>query len=87
MLGKSLAGEWASKGVRVNILSPGYIATEMSVGAKGAQDWMSVWTERTPLGRCAHPKEIADWLVVMSSDRGAFMTGSDVVVDGGYTIF
>jgi NAD(P)-dependent dehydrogenase (short-subunit alcohol dehydrogenase family) len=60
-----------------------YIATEMSVGASGADDWMSVWKERTPLGRFARPKEIADMLVVLASDKATYMTGSDVVVDGG----
>ncbi|KAI5481788.1 cytoplasmic protein [Pseudohyphozyma bogoriensis] len=86
-LGKSLAGEWATSGVRVNILSPGYIGTEMSVGAHGASGWLNTWMERTPMARFANPKEIADMLVVMSSDKTTFMTGSDVVVDGGYTIF
>lgn len=53
MLGKSLAGEWVDQGIRVNVLSPGYIGTEMSTGAEGAKDsdWMTTWKARTPMGR------------------------------------
>ncbi|KAL8279138.1 hypothetical protein RQP46_008394 [Phenoliferia psychrophenolica] len=87
MLGKSLAGEWAPNGVRVNILSPGYIQTDMSTGAAGGDAWSDEWKKRTPMERFAKPKEIADMLVVMSSDKTSFMTGSDVVLDGGYTIY
>ncbi|KAM0753129.1 NAD(P)-binding protein [Meredithblackwellia eburnea MCA 4105] len=87
MLAKSLAGEWAPKGIRVNALSPGYVRTDMSTGSAGGQAWMAEWERRTPIGRFADPKEIADLLVVMASTKASFMTGSDVVVDGGYTIF
>ncbi|KAM0752965.1 NAD(P)-binding protein [Meredithblackwellia eburnea MCA 4105] len=87
MLGKSLAGEWASKGIRVNILSPGYISTDMSTGSKGGSGWLDEWRRRTPMDRFAKPKEIADMLVVMASDKTTFMTGSDVILDGGYTIY
>ena len=48
---------------------------------------MKVWEERTPLGRFAKPKEIADMLVVLASDKATYMTGSDVVVDGGCEYF
>ncbi|KAL8278556.1 hypothetical protein RQP46_009048 [Phenoliferia psychrophenolica] len=87
MLGKNLAGEWAPRGVRVNCLSPGYVASEMSTGSAGGKAWSDEWTRRTPLGRFAQPSEVADMLVVMASDKATFMTGSDVILDGGYTIF
>ncbi|SCV68534.1 BQ2448_655 [Microbotryum intermedium] len=86
-LGRSLAGEWVSKGVRVNTLSPGYISTEMSEGSESGKKNAAEWRDRTPMKRFANPKEIADMLVVLASGRSSFMTGSDVVVDGGYTIF
>lgn len=86
-LGKSLAGEWVSKGVRVNVLSPGYISTEMSEGSESGKKNAAEWRARTPMGRFAQPKEIADMITVLASDKASFMTGSDVVVDGGYTIF
>ncbi|ORY73431.1 hypothetical protein BCR35DRAFT_307177 [Leucosporidium creatinivorum] len=86
-LGKSLAGEWVSKGVRVNVLSPGYIATEMSEGSESGKINAAEWKSRTPMHRFAQPSEIADMITVLASDRASFMTGSDVVVDGGYTIF
>ena len=64
-----LAGEWAPNGIRVNILSPGYIQTDMSTGSSGGDAWSDEWKARTPMGRFAKPKEIADMLVVMSSDK------------------
>ncbi|SCZ90531.1 BZ3500_MvSof-1268-A1-R1_Chr1-3g02046 [Microbotryum saponariae] len=82
-LGRSLAGEWVSKGVRVNTLSPGYISTEMSEGSESGKKNAAEWRERTPMKRFAKPKEIADMLVVLASGRSSYMTGSDVVVDGG----
>ena len=68
-LGKSLAGEWAPNGIRVNVLSPGYIQTDMSLGSAGGDAWSDEWKRRTPMERFAKPKEIADMLVVMASDK------------------
>lgn len=87
MLGKSLAGEWAPRGVRVNMISPGYIASDMSTGSDGGKVWESEWMKRTPVGRFGLPSEIGDMLTFLASDKATFMTGSDVVLDGGYTIF
>lgn len=86
-LGKSLAGDWAPQGIRVNILSPGYIATEMSKGSEAGKVMGDEWERRTPMGRFAEPREIAETLLFLSSSMSTFMTGSDVVADGGYTIF
>ncbi|KAK4706173.1 hypothetical protein P7C70_g23, partial [Phenoliferia sp. Uapishka_3] len=83
MLGKSLAGEWAPRGVRVNMISPGYIDTDMSTGSAGGKRWSDEWMRRTPIGRFGTPKEVADMLVVMASDMATFMTGTDMVLDGG----
>lgn len=62
-----------------------YIATEMSIGSEGASGWMKVWQDRTPLGRFADPKEISGSLLMLAAPQMTFMTGSDVVVDGGCT--
>lgn len=51
-------------------------------GAKDS-DWMSVWKSRTPMGRFAQPKEIADMLVMLASNQASYCCGSDLVVDGG----
>ncbi|KAL8281068.1 hypothetical protein RQP46_006426 [Phenoliferia psychrophenolica] len=87
MLGKSLAGEWAPRGVRLNIVSPGYIDTDMSTGSAGGKAWSDEWMKRTPIGRFGTPKEVADLMVVLASDKATFMTGTDIILDGGYTIF
>lgn len=71
-LGKSLAGEWAPRGVRVNMVSPGYIDTDMSTGSAGGKVWSDEWMRRTPVGRFGTPKEVADMLVVMASDKTTY---------------
>lgn len=84
MLTKSLAAEWAPFGVRVNCVSPGYIDTEMST--KGVnEDWRRLWLEMTPMGRTGVPAEIAQAVLFLASDSSQFATGSNLVVDGGYT--
>ncbi|KAL7411876.1 hypothetical protein BDY24DRAFT_395161 [Mrakia frigida] len=82
---KSLAGEWAPQGFRLNCISPGYVATDMIASVD--QDWVNEWMTRTPLNRMATPEEVARSVVMMCSNQFTFMTGSDVLVDGGYKIF
>ncbi|MBA3426712.1 MAG: SDR family NAD(P)-dependent oxidoreductase, partial [Rubrobacter sp.] len=55
MLTKSLAGEWADRGVRVNAVSPGYIRTPLTELGMSKEEWSRVWLESTPLGRLAEP--------------------------------
>lgn len=86
MLTKSLAGEWAQRGVRVNSVSPGYTATailDQVIGQK--PEWSDTWFSQTPMGRPARPGEIAPVVLFLASDASSYMTGSNVVVDGGYT--
>lgn len=86
MLTKSLAGEWASKGVRVNAISPGYTRTALLDEVEKAQpEWTSMWFADTPMGRAATTAEVANVVVFVASDKASFMTGSNVVVDGGFT--
>jgi len=85
MLTKSLAGEWAKRGVRVNAVSPGYIGTDMTRPGMGNADWYRVWLDMTPMGRVGEPDEIARAVWFLASDAASFATGSNVVVDGGYT--
>lgn len=84
-LTKSLAGEWAQRGVRVNAVSPGYIRTNMTAGGMDNQEWYKVWLEMTPMGRVADPTEIAPAALFLASDASSFTTGTNLVVDGGYT--
>jgi NAD(P)-dependent dehydrogenase (short-subunit alcohol dehydrogenase family) len=85
VLTKSLAGEWAQRGVRVNSVSPGYIRTNMTAGGIANEEWYQVWLEKTPMGRVAEPREIAPAVLYLASDASSFATGTNLVVDGGYT--
>jgi NAD(P)-dependent dehydrogenase (short-subunit alcohol dehydrogenase family) len=84
-LTKSLAGEWASRGVRVNSVSPGYIRTPLTELGMSKSEWSSVWMESTPLGRLAEPEEISPAVLYLASDAASFATGTNLVIDGGYT--
>jgi NAD(P)-dependent dehydrogenase (short-subunit alcohol dehydrogenase family) len=85
MLTKSLAGEWAGRGVRVNAISPGYIATPMTKRGLETPEWREVWLSSTPMGRLGEPAEIGPLAVFLASDASSYMTGSNVLIDGGYT--
>jgi len=86
MLTKSLAAEWAARGVRVNSVSPGYIASEMTRHAvETYTDWAAIWNEMTPLGHMGQPTDVAHAVWYLVSDAARFATGTDLIVDGGYT--
>jgi NAD(P)-dependent dehydrogenase (short-subunit alcohol dehydrogenase family) len=86
-LTKSLAGEWSPRGVRVNSISPGYIGTAMTKAALENPEWRDIWLSSTPMGRLGEPAEVAAIAVFLASPASSFMTGSDVIVDGGYTVW
>jgi NAD(P)-dependent dehydrogenase (short-subunit alcohol dehydrogenase family) len=85
MLTKSLAGEWAKRGVRVNSISPGYVGTEMTKLGMANQEWYADWLKFTPMGRVGEPREVASVVVFLASEASSYFTGSNLVVDGGYT--
>lgn len=80
------AAEWAEHGIRVNSLSPGYMDTRLN-NSEDLTDVLPIWFERTPMGRMGRKEEIVGPVVLLASDAGSFMTGSDLRVDGGYTLF
>lgn len=84
-LTKSLAVEWASRGVRVNAVAPTYIATPLLEGLGVPLAWRERWTDLTPMSRLGQPHEIAAVVVFLASDAASLMTGAVVVADGGYT--
>jgi len=82
-LTKSLAMEWADRGIRVNSLSPGYTATPMNLRPEVA-DRAARFAADTPLGRMADPGELVGPAVFLLSDAAAFCTGLDLIADGGF---
>jgi NAD(P)-dependent dehydrogenase (short-subunit alcohol dehydrogenase family) len=84
-LTKSLAAEWAVHGVRVNAVAPGYVRTEMAPVDR--PEFAEHWLGDTPQQRAAEPEEIAPAVVFLASRASSFMTGSVLVIDGGYTVF
>ena len=86
-LTRSLAGEWAERGVRVNSVAPTYVDTVMARGGFDDPVMFPVWIESTPMKRVARPDEIASAILFLASDAASAVTGSVMLVDCGYTIW
>jgi NAD(P)-dependent dehydrogenase (short-subunit alcohol dehydrogenase family) len=84
-LTKSLAAEWASRGVRVNAVAPTYINTPMTANAAARGELFDVWMEMTPMRRMGEADEIASVVLFLASDAASLLTGSIVQADAGYT--
>ena len=84
-LTKSLAAEWAPSGVRVNAVAPGYVKTDMS--PVDDPRFRRQWIEDAPQQRYASPDEVSPAVVFLASDAASFMTGTILVIDGGYTVY
>lgn len=87
MLTRSLAVEWAPRNVRVNAVSPGYIGTELTKRGLSNAAWAERWLARTPLGRIGAPRDVANAVLFLASDAAQFITGENLVIDGGYTVW
>lgn len=83
-LTKSLAVEWAEKGIRVNCISPGYIMTEMTGGVR--EDWRKIWEDMIPFKRMGTPEELAGAVIYLLSDASTYTSGADIIIDGCFTI-
>lgn len=84
-LTRTLALEWAERGVRVNTISPGYFETEMTEALREHAKWREHLLARIPMRRFGVPAELVSAVLFLASDASGFMTGSNVVVDGGWT--
>ena len=83
-LTRSLAAEWAARGVRVNAVAPTYIETEMNKYVYDDPEMYRHWIGGTPMGRMGKPDEVAAVALFLASDAASLMTGSIVLADGGY---
>ncbi|CAM4253218.1 MAG: SDR family oxidoreductase [Paenibacillus macerans] len=84
-LTKSLAVEWASRNVRVNCISPGYIGTELTLNSPSLKPLIEQWNSVAPLKRMGKPEELQSICVYLAGDTSSFTTGADFVIDGAFT--
>ena len=85
LLTKSTAIQYAGEGIRANSVHPGIIATPMTEGLRVDADAYQWWLDHTPLGRWGKPEDVAYGVLFLASDESSFMTGSELVIDGGWT--
>lgn len=84
-LSKSLAAEWAPHGIRCNTISPGYMNTKLNANFDAGLK--KEWNARTPMGRMGGDAELNAAAVFLASEASSFVTGSDMLIDGGYTVW
>lgn len=86
-LTKSLAIEWATRGVRVNSISPGYIGTDLTLSSPTLIPLIEQWKAISPLHRLGKPEELQAIAVYLAGDASPFTTGADFCIDGAFTCF
>jgi NAD(P)-dependent dehydrogenase (short-subunit alcohol dehydrogenase family) len=82
-LTKNVALHWATEGVRVNSIHPGFIATPILEQSRNTPIWEGM-TSLTPMGRLGAPEDIAAGVAHLASDDAKFVTGLELYIDGGY---
>jgi NAD(P)-dependent dehydrogenase (short-subunit alcohol dehydrogenase family) len=85
-LTRGLSLEWATKGVQVNLLCPGFIKTEMTQSLWETEAGAAWVTKRTPMRRWGEPADLVGPAVFLASSASDFMTGQSLVIDGGWTV-
>lgn len=84
-LAQHLGATWADRGVRVNAIAPGWFPSEMTNDFLGIPQWLDRINDQTPMGRLGDPAELVGALLLLASDAGSYITGSNIAVDGGWT--
>ena len=87
MLSKGVAVELAKQGIRVNSIHPGYVETPMVQDMEGASDFKEMAIGSTPMSRGGTPEELATGILFLACNESSFMTGAELIVDGGFTAF
>ena len=82
---KATAIQYAREGIRANSVHPGPIATPMTEGGRSDPERYNTTVSRIPLGRYGEPEDVANGVLFLASDESSFMTGSELVIDGGWT--
>jgi len=85
-LSKNIAREWATAGVRVNVLVPGFFPAEQNRKVLTPDRVASIMA-KTPMKRFGEPRELIGAALLLASDAGSFITGTELVVDGGFAAF
>jgi NAD(P)-dependent dehydrogenase (short-subunit alcohol dehydrogenase family) len=83
---RNLAVQWGGRGIRVNAISPGVIATDFARPITDDPAVAAARLAKTPLGRFGRPEEVAGAVLWLASPAGAFVTGQNIVIDGGTLI-
>ncbi len=84
-LARTLAAEVGPQGVRVNTVAPGVVETPLTAQIKQDAEWAHAYASKSALGRWAQPAEVVGAVLYLASDAASFVTGSQIVVDGGWT--
>ena len=84
-MARTMALDWARHGIRVNVVAPGYVATDLTAGLRQNEKLLNSLTDNTPLKRLAEPAEISDLVVFLASDSASYATGGVYPIDGGWT--
>jgi len=82
---RALAAELGTSGVRVNAVAPGIVETPLTAQIKDSPDWYDAYAQKSVLGRWAKPYEMVGAIVYLASEASSYVTGSFVLVDGGWT--
>lgn len=86
MLTKQLAEQWAHYNIRVNSISPGYMVTSLATAVLDKPGFKEYIEKISPMKRAGLPHELVGLAIYMASDASSFLTGEDVIIDGGWTI-
>lgn len=86
-MSRNMAVEWADRNVRVNTISPGYMATEMTLEDPNLKPLIKKWEELIPVHRMGVPEELEAIAVYLAGDMSSYTTGADFRIDGAYTCF